>query len=73
MRAERTYGSRSFKAQLKAADRSGARYAVLLGKAEAARGAVGVKDMQSGEQVEVPRTLVAGWLQERRETEDTER
>ena len=50
-----------------AANRSGARYAVLLGKGEAERGAVGVKDMQSGEQVEIPRELVAGWLQERLE------
>jgi histidyl-tRNA synthetase len=73
MRAERTYGDRSFKAQMKAADRSGARFAVLLGTQEAERGAVAVKDLRSGEQVEVPRQLVAGWIQERRETEDTER
>jgi histidyl-tRNA synthetase len=73
MRAERTYGARSFKAQLKVADRSGAQFAVLLGKREAEHGAVGVRDMQSGDQVEVPRALVAGWLQERRETEDEPR
>jgi histidyl-tRNA synthetase len=42
---------------------------VLLAKQEAERGAVAVKDLRSGEQVEVPRQLVAGWLQERRETE----
>ena len=70
LRAERTYGDRSFKAQMKVADRSGARFAVMLGKHEAERGAVAVKDLRSGEQVEVPRELVAGWLQERRETED---
>ncbi len=46
MRAERTYGDRSFKAQMKAADRSGARFSVILGKQEAERGAVGVKDMR---------------------------
>ena len=73
IRAERAYGSRSFRKQMDAANRSGARYAVVLGKQEATRGAVGVKDMQSSEQVEVPRALVAGWLQERRETEDPER
>jgi histidyl-tRNA synthetase len=73
MRAERTYGDRSFKAQMKVADRSGARFAVLLGTQEAERGAVAVKDLRTGEQVEVPRPLVAGWIQERRETEDTER
>jgi histidyl-tRNA synthetase len=73
MRAERTYGDRSFKAQMKVADRSGARFAVILGKQEAERGAVAVKDLRSGEQVEVPRQLVAGWLQERREAEDEPR
>ena len=73
MRAERTYGHRSFKAQMKVADRSGARFAVILGKQEAERGAVAVRDLRSGEQVEVPRQLVAGWLQERREAEDEPR
>jgi histidyl-tRNA synthetase len=73
MRAERTYGDRSFKAQMKVADRSGARFAVILGKQEAERGAVAVKDLGSGEQVEVPRQLVAGWVQERREAEDEPR
>jgi histidyl-tRNA synthetase len=70
MRAERTYGDRSVKAQWKAADRSGARFGVMLGAREAERRAVAVKDLRSGEQVEVPRDAVAGWLQERRETED---
>jgi histidyl-tRNA synthetase len=69
MRAERAYGARSFKAQMKVADRSGARFTVILAPDEMSRAAVGVRDMQSGEQVEVPRSLVAGWLQERRETE----
>jgi histidyl-tRNA synthetase len=68
MRAERAYGARSFKAQMKVADRSGARFTVILAPDEMSRAAVGVRDMQSGEQVEVPRALVAGWLQERRET-----
>jgi histidyl-tRNA synthetase len=69
MRAERAYGGRSFKAQMKVADRAGARYAILLGEREAEHGAVGVRDMQSHEQVEVPRELVAGWLQERLEAD----
>jgi histidyl-tRNA synthetase len=46
---------------------------VILGKQEAERGAVAVKDLRSGDQVEVPRQLVAGWLQERREAEDEPR
>jgi histidyl-tRNA synthetase len=69
MRAERTYGDRSFKAQMKVADRSRARYTVILAPDEAARAAVAVKDMVSGEQVEVPRELVAGWVQERLEAD----
>jgi histidyl-tRNA synthetase len=71
MRAERGYGDRSFRKQLDAANKSGARYAVLLGRQEAEREAVAVKDMASGDQVEVPRQLVAGWLRERLEAEDT--
>jgi histidyl-tRNA synthetase len=78
MRAERTYGGRSMKAQMKVADRSGARYTVVLGEREAEHGAVSVKDMTTGDQLEVPRQLVAGWIQARRETDprtglDTER
>ncbi len=68
LRAERAYEGRSFKAQMKVADRARARFTVLLGRREAERGAVGVRDMQTHEQIEVPRSLVAGWLQERLET-----
>jgi histidyl-tRNA synthetase len=72
MRTERAYGGRSFKAQMKVADRTGARFTVVLGRQEAEHDAVSVKDMQSGEQLEVPRELVAGWLQERLEDPPTE-
>ena len=67
LRADRAYGGRSVKAQWKLADRSGARYGVMVGRAEAARGAVGVKDLVSGEQLEVPQEQVAGWLRTRAE------
>jgi histidyl-tRNA synthetase len=73
LRAERTYGNRSVKAQMKAAEKSGARFTVILGGREAEHAAVSVKDMQTREQLEVPRRLVAGWIQERRETEDPNR
>ncbi len=69
MRTDRSYGDRSVKAQWKLADRSGARYAVMLGRAEAERNAVAVKDLRSGEQVEVREGLLAGWLQARCEGE----
>jgi histidyl-tRNA synthetase len=43
----------------------------MLGRAEAARAAVAVKDMTSGEQVEVPRQQLAAWLLDRREPRGT--
>ena len=60
--ADRSYGSRKAAKQLAAADRSGARWAVLLGADEALRGAVAVKDLRSGEQHEVRRDEIAAWL-----------
>jgi histidyl-tRNA synthetase len=69
LRAERAYGDRSVKAQWKAADRSGAAFAVMVGRAEAERDAVAVKDLRAGTQVEVPGAALAGWLQSRREEE----
>ncbi|CAD7854617.1 MAG: Histidyl-tRNA synthetase (EC 6.1.1.21) [Olavius algarvensis Gamma 1 endosymbiont] len=47
-------GGGSFKSQFKKADRSGARYALVLGEAESARGVIGVKPLrEGGEQTEV--------------------
>ena len=69
LRVERAYGDRSVKAQWKAADRSRAVYGVMLGRAEAERNAVGVKDLRSGEQVEVSRDALVAWLLSRREEE----
>jgi histidyl-tRNA synthetase len=68
LRADRAYGGRSFKAQMKVADRAGAAYAVILAPTEAERDMVGVKDLSTSEQLEVPREQVAGWLRERRES-----
>jgi histidyl-tRNA synthetase len=67
LRVDRAYGGRSVKAQWKVADRGGAAYGVMVGRAEAARDAVGVKDMSSGAQIEVHRSQLAGWLQARAE------
>ena len=66
--ADRAYGGRSVRAQTKVADRSGARYVVLVGRAEMEKGAVAVRDMDSGEQVEVPRNRVVAWLHEHLDT-----
>lgn len=69
-RIERAYGDRSVKAQWGAADKSGAAYGVMLGRTEAERGAVVVKDLRTGEQVDVPRDALAAWLQARRDESD---
>ena len=70
VRVERTYGDRSVKAQFKAADKSGARWTVVLGADEATRNAVNVKDLRSGEQLEVGREGLAEWLEMRRDEDD---
>ena len=56
------FDGRSMKAQFKVADRSGARWTIVLGPDEAARGVVRIKDLQSGEQREQPRGEVAAAL-----------
>ena len=53
------YDARSLRAQMKRANRSGARRVLILGDDEIARGEVTVKDMASGEQVAVARSEVA--------------
>jgi histidyl-tRNA synthetase len=65
--ADRSYGSRSVKKQWSAADRSGASWGVMLAPDEHARGHVAVKDLRSGEQVDVRRDEVAAWLRTRKE------
>ncbi len=67
LRADRAYGGRSVKAQWRVAGRSGAAYAVMVAPDEMARDAVAVKDMESGEQVEVGREEISGWIRSRLE------
>jgi hypothetical protein len=50
---------RSLKAQMKEADRQGARYAVIVGKDELAAEAAQLKDMETGEQRSVPFAALA--------------
>ena len=50
IRAERAYDARSMKSQLKAADRSGARRAVIVGPAELEAGTAVVRDLVAGTQ-----------------------
>ncbi len=52
-----------FRSQMKKADRSGARYALILGEDEVRNGEVGVKDLrEAGSQVTVPDAEIAGWM-----------
>jgi histidyl-tRNA synthetase len=62
--ADRAWDERSFKAQFKAADRSGARVALVVGPDEVARGVVGLKPLRGGAQVEVPDELVVERVRE---------
>jgi histidyl-tRNA synthetase len=48
------YDGKGMKAQFKQADRSGARFAAILGDDELARGEVTIKDLKGGEQISVP-------------------
>ncbi len=56
LRADRAFENRSMKSQMKAADRSGAAFAVLVGSDELAAGTVTLRPMRGGgEQQAVPR------------------
>ena len=64
IRTELELAGRSLKAQLKVADRLGARFVVIAGEAEWARGLVTLRRMADGLQEEVARTEVPGRLSE---------
>ncbi|WP_299565836.1 histidine--tRNA ligase [uncultured Mycolicibacterium sp.] len=53
IRVDMAYGDRSVKAAMKAADRSGAAVALVAGDRDIEAGTVGVKDLATGEQVDV--------------------
>jgi histidyl-tRNA synthetase len=65
VRVDRAYGNRKFGKQMAAADKSGARYSVILGAKELAAGNVAVKDLASGTQLDIPRDQAPAWLQTR--------
>jgi histidyl-tRNA synthetase len=60
--ADRSFGERPLKAQLRMADRAGARYALILGDKEAESGTVTVRRMEDGHQETVPSTDVSTWI-----------
>lgn len=53
-RVDLAYGDRGLKGSMRAADRSGARIALVAGDRDIDAGVIGVKDLSSGEQVAVP-------------------
>ncbi|MEX0729189.1 MAG: histidine--tRNA ligase [Aquisalimonadaceae bacterium] len=56
-------GDGSFKSQFKRADRSGARFALVLGDGEVDAGTIGIKDLRlGGDQIAVEQTDLAQWL-----------
>ncbi len=58
-------GGGSFKSQFKKADRSGARYALVLGEDELARGVVGIKLLREvGEQQQIEWSALAAFLRD---------
>jgi histidyl-tRNA synthetase len=59
VRADRAFDARSMKAQMKLADRSGARLAIIVGEQEAADGTVTVRDLRTKQQSVVARGDVA--------------
>jgi len=64
--ADRRYGGGSLRSQMKSADRSGARWALLVGTDELAAGVVTVRDLRTGaEQETIARAELVGALLQR--------
>ena len=63
--ADMAFGGKKLKGAMKDADRSGARYAVILGERDIADGVAQVKDLAEGEQTAVPLTAIVTTLKER--------
>ncbi|HEX6596700.1 MAG TPA: His/Gly/Thr/Pro-type tRNA ligase C-terminal domain-containing protein, partial [Acidimicrobiales bacterium] len=62
---DRSFDSRSMKAQLKSADRAGVRLALLVGEREVSAGTVTLRDLSTGEQEEIAREDVVKLVEER--------
>lgn len=62
---EQSYGERGLKGAMKAADKSGARFCIVVGDAEISTGSVELKDMATGEAVSVTLSALASTLAEK--------
>jgi histidyl-tRNA synthetase len=56
------FGTRGLKGAMKAADRSGARFAALIGTEEKNAATVALKDLKTGDQQDVAATAATDWL-----------
>jgi len=65
VRADMAFGARGLKGALRAADRSGAAFAALIGADERHNGTVRIKDLETGDQQDVAATSATDWLIER--------
>jgi histidyl-tRNA synthetase len=65
VRADMAFGGRGLKGAMKAADRSGAAFAALIGAEERRHGTVRIKDLRNGDQHDVAATEATQWLIER--------
>lgn len=68
LRVADSFGAKSIGAQLKAANRLGAPFAVILGEDELARGVAVLRDMVAGAQTEHPLPVIGALLAQRLET-----
>ncbi len=59
------FGERGLKSQMREADKRGARWVVILGEDELARGVAAVRDMTTGEQTDIGLEGLVSWLRER--------
>jgi histidyl-tRNA synthetase len=65
VRADLAYGSKGLKGAMRAADRSGALYAVVLGDRDLDAGVSQLKDLTTGEQIAVPLIELVATLKEK--------
>jgi histidyl-tRNA synthetase len=63
LRADRAFDARSMKAQMKAASRAGARFAVIIGADELAAGDATVRELETGEQLRLGALPALQWIQ----------
>ena len=71
IRCDLSFAEGGFGKQFKAADRRGARFALVLGENEMAHGTVSVKELATGRQTEIPRGEIVAWLVEAAAREGT--